>query len=620
MPRTHIVRAGESLALIAERYGFGADWEAIYNAPDNAAFRRKRPNPMLIYAGDQVLIPDRVPARPGGGVGDDLIQRARKLNAEYLTLRDRYMAWVSDKTRAGWYSVAEWTQALATQDEEKYGSRVNKGQLKVFLDGYESEAAPQRNAYESKCRELVNLMSLQSFKSQFDALPPAQQVECYADLTEGFNESHIGRTFILQELQRAERKDPSALLTGVFKVMKEANGAFWKFLAEFAPMIVRWKQEQALAYVEQLIIQRVRSVSVDMLRKRVSLYESTSIVLVRQQFTITILTPERIRLTETHGYQRISGLMNKAFEAFNLAFALNEARKNLGPKEFISTLGALAGMLEQFKTVTGALTARKLMRVAGAGTEASVLAIVTGVCDAITGTMDAWERYSKGDYDSMMVYAAGAAGGAAAAVGASLIIFGASTAWTGVGVVVLLAGAVVSLGAAIAALFGGFDDTPIQLWLLNNRFGKMGHRPAPEFSKWWNDPVKQLKGLEDALALVEFTCSFSEGRHELVIKPSLVLTCSQVRMTIGASWDLGVYQYWRDQLIDQRFSLKVEGNRVTEIKINVPQPPGMLRKQVLYAELRVEMSVDVYNDGKTMTYKRKAVLKPSLLERALSWF
>jgi len=54
----HEVVQGECLSLIAEKYGF-ADWRTIYNHPDNAEFRSKRPNPNLIYPGDLIVIPDR---------------------------------------------------------------------------------------------------------------------------------------------------------------------------------------------------------------------------------------------------------------------------------------------------------------------------------------------------------------------------------------------------------------------------------------------------------------------------------------------------------------------------------------------------------------------------------
>ncbi len=68
MSTIHVVQAGENLSLIAEQYGFRA-WRTIYDAPENASFRERRPNPHLIQVGDEVVIPDRetkqVPVSPG---------------------------------------------------------------------------------------------------------------------------------------------------------------------------------------------------------------------------------------------------------------------------------------------------------------------------------------------------------------------------------------------------------------------------------------------------------------------------------------------------------------------------------------------------------------------------
>jgi hypothetical protein len=55
---THTVAQGECLTRIAERNGF-ADWKIIYNHPENAAFRKKRPDPNVIHVGDRIFIPDR---------------------------------------------------------------------------------------------------------------------------------------------------------------------------------------------------------------------------------------------------------------------------------------------------------------------------------------------------------------------------------------------------------------------------------------------------------------------------------------------------------------------------------------------------------------------------------
>ncbi len=57
MARIHRVRPGECLSSIAKQYGF-ADWRTIYNHPENASFRQRRPNPNVIYPGDRIYIPD----------------------------------------------------------------------------------------------------------------------------------------------------------------------------------------------------------------------------------------------------------------------------------------------------------------------------------------------------------------------------------------------------------------------------------------------------------------------------------------------------------------------------------------------------------------------------------
>jgi len=56
--KTHPVQQGETLYKIAKRYGF-SDWRTIYNHADNAEFRKKRPNPNIIYPGDKIGIPEK---------------------------------------------------------------------------------------------------------------------------------------------------------------------------------------------------------------------------------------------------------------------------------------------------------------------------------------------------------------------------------------------------------------------------------------------------------------------------------------------------------------------------------------------------------------------------------
>jgi len=51
------VQRGDCLSSIAATYGF-ADYQTIYQHPQNSEFRQKRPNPNIIYTGDMLFIPD----------------------------------------------------------------------------------------------------------------------------------------------------------------------------------------------------------------------------------------------------------------------------------------------------------------------------------------------------------------------------------------------------------------------------------------------------------------------------------------------------------------------------------------------------------------------------------
>lgn len=57
MSTIHIVKKGECLSSIAYHYML-PDWHIIYDHPQNAEFKAKRPNPNLIYPGDELYIPD----------------------------------------------------------------------------------------------------------------------------------------------------------------------------------------------------------------------------------------------------------------------------------------------------------------------------------------------------------------------------------------------------------------------------------------------------------------------------------------------------------------------------------------------------------------------------------
>ncbi|BBO80547.1 hypothetical protein DSCO28_11130 [Desulfosarcina ovata subsp. sediminis] len=54
----YVVKSGDTLSAIARDHGY-ASWRDIYYHDSNEEFRRKRPNPDLIYPGDELNLPDR---------------------------------------------------------------------------------------------------------------------------------------------------------------------------------------------------------------------------------------------------------------------------------------------------------------------------------------------------------------------------------------------------------------------------------------------------------------------------------------------------------------------------------------------------------------------------------
>lgn len=65
---THVVRQGDCLTKIAAAYGF-PDYRVIYDHPENAAFKEKRPNPHVIKPGDRIFIPEREPREADAKTG-----------------------------------------------------------------------------------------------------------------------------------------------------------------------------------------------------------------------------------------------------------------------------------------------------------------------------------------------------------------------------------------------------------------------------------------------------------------------------------------------------------------------------------------------------------------------
>jgi hypothetical protein len=57
MPATYTAQQGDCLLSIASRFGI-RDWEVLRDAPDNRDLMKARPDPGVLYPGDEVFVPD----------------------------------------------------------------------------------------------------------------------------------------------------------------------------------------------------------------------------------------------------------------------------------------------------------------------------------------------------------------------------------------------------------------------------------------------------------------------------------------------------------------------------------------------------------------------------------
>jgi N-acetylmuramoyl-L-alanine amidase len=60
MAKTYIVKRGETILQVARANGFRS-WQPIWEHAQNAALRKKRPNPHVLAKGDELFIPDKTP-------------------------------------------------------------------------------------------------------------------------------------------------------------------------------------------------------------------------------------------------------------------------------------------------------------------------------------------------------------------------------------------------------------------------------------------------------------------------------------------------------------------------------------------------------------------------------
>jgi N-acetylmuramoyl-L-alanine amidase len=136
MARTVTAKDGDCVISLAKAAGF-ADWRTIYDHPENAALRRKRPDPSTLVAGDVVYLPDFQPLEVTLAAGSTYTIHTKAPHAKVdLLLSDP--AGKPYKRKRYELKVGENVYKGRTSAEGKLKRKVpadaKEGELAIFLD------------------------------------------------------------------------------------------------------------------------------------------------------------------------------------------------------------------------------------------------------------------------------------------------------------------------------------------------------------------------------------------------------------------------------------------------------------------------------------------------------
>jgi hypothetical protein len=132
----YIVQDGDCLASIAKEAGF-TDWRTIYNDSHNADFRKLRPDPNIIGAGDELFIPTKESKTDSRGTDT---ASTFKLTAKKTFLKIRIKDEKNQAFAGKKFSLkvgGEVTEGVIGADgliEKEIAADTKTGRLTVFLD------------------------------------------------------------------------------------------------------------------------------------------------------------------------------------------------------------------------------------------------------------------------------------------------------------------------------------------------------------------------------------------------------------------------------------------------------------------------------------------------------
>lgn len=116
----YTVKQGDCLSSIAQKYGLF--WKKVYEHPKNADFRKKRPNPNIIYPGDVVFVPDKEEKKESGATG-----KRHRFRVKGVPAKLRLRLLIEDEPRAN----EEYT--LEVDDKTFSGTTDADGRLEHFI-------------------------------------------------------------------------------------------------------------------------------------------------------------------------------------------------------------------------------------------------------------------------------------------------------------------------------------------------------------------------------------------------------------------------------------------------------------------------------------------------------
>lgn len=154
MAKTYTIQKGDCVESVSRKFGFG-DFRIIYDHPNNAELKQKRPKPNLLVAGDEVFIPDIELKEESGSTESrhsfELVTKPVKLR---MVLKD-------DKDQP----FADKQYELKVGDQEYTGNTDSSGY-------FEHEISPGAKSGELKLHTEDDKLKVLTWNLQIGALEP----------------------------------------------------------------------------------------------------------------------------------------------------------------------------------------------------------------------------------------------------------------------------------------------------------------------------------------------------------------------------------------------------------------------------------------------------------------